>query len=51
MPLFKKIRGSQVKKGLEFKIGDQITIDSVVKDVVEYYSEIFSQIKKLVDAF
>ena len=32
VPLFKKIRGSQVKKGLEFKIGDQITIDSVVKE-------------------
>lgn len=32
VPLFKKIRGSQVKKGLELKVGDQITIDSVVKE-------------------
>jgi len=32
VPLFKKIRGSQVKKGLEYKVGDQITIDSVVKE-------------------
>ena len=32
VPLFKKIRGSQVKKGLELKAGDQITIDSVVKE-------------------
>ena len=31
VPLFKKIRGSQVRKGLELKTGDQITIDSVVK--------------------
>lgn len=32
LPLFKKIRGSQVKKGLELKVGDSITIDSVVKE-------------------
>ena len=32
VPLFKKIRGSQVKKGLEYKVGDQITIDSVLKE-------------------
>lgn len=32
VPLFKKIRGSQVKKGLEFKTGDQITIASVLKE-------------------
>jgi|LauGreSBDMM110SN_4_FD.fasta_scaffold05574_2 large subunit ribosomal protein L3 len=32
VPLFKKIRGSQVKKNLEYKVGDQITIDSVVKE-------------------
>lgn len=31
VPLFKKIRGSQVKKGLELKVGDSITIDSVLK--------------------
>lgn len=32
IPLFKKIRGSQVKKGLELKTGDQITITSVLKE-------------------
>lgn len=32
VPLFKKIRGSQVRKNLELKVGDQITIDSVVKE-------------------
>ena len=32
LPLFNKIHGSQVKKGLNFKSGDQITIDSVVKE-------------------
>ncbi|NBV07007.1 MAG: 50S ribosomal protein L3 [Proteobacteria bacterium] len=32
IPLFKKIRGSQVRKNLEYKIGDQITIDSVIKE-------------------
>ena len=32
VPLFKKIRGSQVKKSLEYKVGDQITIESVVKE-------------------
>jgi len=31
VPLFKKIRGSQVKKGLELKVGDSIAIDSVLK--------------------
>jgi large subunit ribosomal protein L3 len=30
LPIFKKIRGSQVKKGLELKAGDSIAIDSVV---------------------
>lgn len=32
LPLFKKIRGSQVKKGLELKTGDVITIESVLKE-------------------
>lgn len=32
VPLFKKIRGSQVKKGLELKSGDQIAVDSVIKE-------------------
>lgn len=32
VPLFKKIRGSQVKKGLEFKTGDQIAIASLLKE-------------------
>lgn len=32
VPLFKKIRGSQVKKGLELKVGDAIAIDSIVKE-------------------
>jgi large subunit ribosomal protein L3 len=31
IPLFKTIRGSQVRKGLELKTGDSIAIDSVVK--------------------
>lgn len=31
VPLFKKIRGSRVSKGLEYKTGDVISIDSVVK--------------------
>jgi len=31
VPLFKKIRGSQVKKGLQLKTGDSITIDSIAK--------------------
>lgn len=31
VPLYKKIRGSQVKKGLELKTGDAIAIDSVLK--------------------
>lgn len=31
IPLFKKIHGSQVKKGLELKVGDSIAIDSVLK--------------------
>lgn len=31
LPLFKKIHNSQVKKGLTFKTGDEITIDSVIK--------------------
>lgn len=30
VPLFKKIRGSKVKKGLEYKVGDAIAIDSVI---------------------
>lgn len=32
VPLFKKIHGSQVKKGLELKVGDSIAIDSVLKE-------------------
>jgi large subunit ribosomal protein L3 len=32
VPLFKKIRGSQVKKGLDLKVGDSISIDSVIKE-------------------
>ncbi len=32
VPLFKKIRGSQVRKNLELKVGDSIAIDSVVKE-------------------
>jgi large subunit ribosomal protein L3 len=32
VPLFRKIRGSQVKKGLELKVGDSITIDSVIRE-------------------
>jgi large subunit ribosomal protein L3 len=32
VPLFRKIRGSQVKKGLDLKVGDSITIDSVIKE-------------------
>ncbi|MDX2083296.1 MAG: 50S ribosomal protein L3 [Rickettsiales bacterium] len=32
VPLFRKIRGSQVRKNLEYKIGDQIALDSVVKE-------------------
>lgn len=37
VPLFKKIRGSQVRKNLELKVGDSISIDSIVKegDVVD----------------
>ena len=31
LPLFRKILGSQVKKGLELKAGDSIAIDSIVK--------------------
>lgn len=31
LPVFNKIHGSQVKKGLSFKSGDQISIDSVLK--------------------
>lgn len=31
IPLFKKIRGSQVKKGLTLKVGDSIEIDSILK--------------------
>ncbi len=31
VPLFKKIRGSQVKKGLTLKAGDSIALDSVIK--------------------
>ena len=31
VPLFRKIRGSQVKKGLALKTGDKIEIDSVIK--------------------
>jgi large subunit ribosomal protein L3 len=31
VPLFKKIRGSQVKKGLQLKVGDSIELDSIVK--------------------
>lgn len=32
LPLFKKILGSQVAKGLQLKAGDSITIDSVVSE-------------------
>lgn len=32
VPLFKKIRGSQVRKGLDLKVGDAIAIDSIVKE-------------------
>lgn len=32
IPLFKKMLGSQVKKGLELKVGDSIAIDSIVKE-------------------
>jgi len=32
LPLFKKIRGSQVKKGVELKVGDSIAIDIVLKE-------------------
>ncbi len=32
VPLFKKIRGSQVRKNLELKVGDAITIDSIVAE-------------------
>lgn len=32
VPLFKKIRGSQVRKGLELKVGDSIAIDSILKE-------------------
>ena len=30
LPLYKKIRNSQVKKGLELKVGDSIKLDSVI---------------------
>lgn len=30
VPLFKKIRGSQVKKGLELKVGESIALESVI---------------------
>lgn len=39
------------KVNFHYKLESNGEINSVVKDVVEYYSEIFSQIKKLVDAF
>lgn len=32
VPLFKKIRGSQVRKNLELKVGDSITVDSVLQE-------------------
>ena len=32
LPLFKKIHGSQVKKGLVAKVGDSVFIDSVLKE-------------------
>ncbi len=32
IPLFKKIRGSRVKKGFQLNTGDSITIDSVLKE-------------------
>ncbi len=32
VPLFKKIRGSQVRKGLELKVGDSIAIDEILKE-------------------
>jgi large subunit ribosomal protein L3 len=32
VPLFKKIRGSRVKKGLQLNVGDSIAIDSVLKE-------------------
>jgi len=30
LPLYKKIRSSQVKKGLELKVGDSISLDSLI---------------------
>jgi hypothetical protein len=32
VPLFKKILGSQVKKGLHLKVGDSIAIDEILKE-------------------
>ena len=32
IPLFRKIHGSQVKKGLDFKVGDSINIDTLIKE-------------------
>jgi large subunit ribosomal protein L3 len=32
VPLFKKILGSQVKKGLQLKVGDSIAIDEILKE-------------------
>lgn len=32
LPLYKKIHGSKVKKGLELKVGDSITADSVLNE-------------------
>lgn len=32
VPLFKKIRGSQVRKNLEYKVGDSIALDVIVKE-------------------
>lgn len=32
IPLFRKIHGSQVKKGLDLKVGDSINIDTLIKE-------------------
>jgi len=32
LPVFKKIRTSQIKKGTQLKVGDAITVDSLVKE-------------------
>lgn len=32
LPLYKKIHGSQLKKGVEFKVGEPIEIDTILKE-------------------